>query len=153
MALGNKDNTYTMAGIASGASKAAQGGTPTHLVTSNANGDLAAYTFAELGFASPTDITHLQTQINDLGRRDKELADGIAISLALAQPFFHAGQTFAMNVGWGNFDGSNAFGVTAAGIVSKGAFGPTSTITLHGGVGVGTGEGVMAGRAGVSFGW
>lgn len=150
--FGNKDNTYTMSGITSAASKVAQGA-PTHLVTSNASGDLAAHTFADLGLASPGDIAGLQSQINSLGRRDRELADGIAISLALAQPFFHAGQTFAMNVGWGNFDGSNAFGVTAAGIIDRGSFGRTSTVTLHGGVGVSTDRGMVAGRAGLSFGW
>ena len=50
--LGTASDTYTMAGITSGASKAAQGA-PTHLVTSNASGDLAAYSYSELGLAQP----------------------------------------------------------------------------------------------------
>jgi YadA head domain repeat (2 copies) len=54
--MGTSDTTYTMAGVASNDSKTAQGA-PTHLVTSNSAGDLAAYTFAELGFASPADLT------------------------------------------------------------------------------------------------
>jgi hypothetical protein len=95
----------------------------------------------------------MQSQIDSLDRRDDELAEGIAISLALDQPFFHAGQTFALNIGWGGYDGANAVGVTAAGIVDRGAFGPTSTTTLHGGVGAGTGQGQVAGKAGLSFGW
>jgi hypothetical protein len=52
----------------------------------------------------------IQRQIDNLGQRDKELADGIAISLALAQPMFQPGQNVAMRLGWGNFDGSNAIG-------------------------------------------
>ncbi len=150
--FGTGTNTYTMAGIASPASQAAQGA-PTHLVTSNAGGDLAAYTLAELGLASAGDVSNLQSQINNLGKRDDELAEGIAISLALAQPMFHAGQTFAFNFGWGGFDGSNAVGFTAAGVVSQGAFGPGSTVTVYGGVGTGTSEGTVAGKAGASFGF
>ncbi len=96
---------------------------------------------------------NLQSQINNLDRRDDELAEGIAIALALDQPFFHAGQTFALNIGWGGYDGANAVGVTAAGIVDRGSLGPTSTTTLHGGVGAGTGQGQVAGKAGLSFGW
>ncbi len=95
----------------------------------------------------------LQTQIDRLDRRDDDLAEGIAISLALDQPFFHAGQTFAINLGWGGYDGQNAVGLTAAGIVDRGGLGPTSTTTLHAGIGAGTGQGQVAGKAGLSFGW
>jgi hypothetical protein len=95
----------------------------------------------------------LQTQIDQLDRRDDDLAEGIAISLALDQPFFHAGQTFAINLGWGGYDGQNAVGLTAAGIVDRGGLGPTSTTTLHGGIGAGAGQGQVAGKAGLSFGW
>ena len=151
-AFGTKDNTYTMAGITSDGSKTAQGA-PTHIVTSNANGDLAAHTAAELGLASLGDITNLQSQINRLDERDDELADGIAISMALSQPFFHNGQKFALNLGWGNFEGNNALGLTAAGIVDRGMLGPTSTTTVYGGVGVGLREGTVGGRAGLTFGW
>jgi hypothetical protein len=150
--FGTAANTYTMPGITSGASKAAQGA-PTHIVTTNLTGDLAAHTPAELGLASTGQIGGLQQQINALGRRDEELADGIAISLALAQPIFQPGQTFAMRVGWGNFDGANAIGVSAAGVLGRGYWGPTSSVVLDGGIGTGTSEGVVAGRAGLTFGW
>ena len=96
---------------------------------------------------------NLQSEINSLGRRDQELADGIAISLALAQPIMTANQTFAMRVGWGNFDGSNAIGFSAAGVLNRGYAGPTSSVVLDGGVGMGANENVVAGRAGVTFGW
>jgi hypothetical protein len=108
----------------------------------------------ESAVGSLNDTTdRLQSQINNLNQRDDELAEGIAIALALDQPFFHAGQTFALNIGWGGYDGANAVGVTAAGIVDRGSLGPTSTTTLHGGIGAGTGQGQVAGKAGLSFGW
>lgn len=134
--LGTGSTTYTMAGIASAASKAAQSG-QTFLVTSDAAGNLATTSF----------------DVGQLGRRDDELAEGIAIALALAQPVFQPGQSFAMRVGWGNFDGTNALGVTAAGVVSKGDFGPTSAVVLDGGMGAGTSDGVVAGRGGLTLGW
>jgi hypothetical protein len=113
--------------------------------------DIAALQGAVGNLNSTAD--RLQTQIDQLDRRDDDLAEGIAISLALDQPFFHAGQTFAINLGWGGYDGQNAVGLTAAGIIDRGGLGPTSTTTLHGGVGAGTGNGQVAGKAGLSFGW
>jgi hypothetical protein len=113
--------------------------------------EIAALQGAVGNLNSTTD--RLQTQIDQLDRRDDDLAEGIAISLALDQPFFHAGQTFALNLGWGGYDGQNAVGLTAAGIVDRGGLGPTSTTTLHGGIGAGTGQGQVAGKAGLSFGW
>ena len=64
-----------------------------------------------------------------------------------------AGQSFALRMGYGNFDGSSAVGVAAAGLLDKGSFGDRSTVTLDGGVGFGTSDGTVAGKAGLTFGW
>lgn len=64
--FGVASNTYTMEGIPSDASKKAQG-KPTHVVTSNAGGDLAAYTFAQLGVAAPGDVKKIKARIDELG--------------------------------------------------------------------------------------
>jgi hypothetical protein len=138
--LGTADYTYTTPGITSAASKAAQIG-PAQFVTTDAFGNLAS------------DGGLIQSQINALGRRESQLADGIAISLALAQPIFQPDQQFAMRLGWGNFDGSNGVGIAAAGVLNRGYWGSTSAIILDGGVGVGTDERMVAGRAGLTFGW
>jgi hypothetical protein len=152
-AFGTASSTYTMAGITSNASKQAQG-KPTAIVTSNANGDLAAYKPSELGLASTGQIAGLQSQINALGSRDRELTEGIAVSTALAQPILEPGQRFAMTAAWGGFDDANAVGFTAAGVLGRNLLRPGSgTLALFGGVGVGANEGMVAGRAGVSFGW
>jgi hypothetical protein len=150
---GAVDTTYTMAGIATDASKTAQGA-PTHIVTSNGGGDLAAYTFAELGLATQGDVAALQGDINRLGRRDKELTEGLAAVASLAQPILLPGQHFAMRAGWGGYDDANAVGFSAAGVVAKNLLNQgRGTLTLDGGVGFGTNEGELAGRAGMSFGW
>jgi autotransporter adhesin len=151
--FGTVSNTYTMAGLTTGASKKAQG-SPTHLVTSNASGDLAAYTPRQLELASTSDVNNLQGQINSLGNRDRELTEGIATAAALAQPILRSGQHFGVTAGWGGFDNANALAFSAAGIVSDNLFRPgIGTLALYGGVGVGTDEGVVTSRAGVSFGW
>ena len=140
----DKTNTYTMTGIATTDSQLAQNaGDPKLIVTSDSDGNLAAYSIDSLGL-------NMQSQINNLGRRDDELADGIAIALALAQPMFQPDQKFAMRVGWGNFDGTNAVGLTAAGVLSKGNYG---TVILDGGIGTGTLGNMYGGRAGLTLGW
>lgn len=140
MAFGNANNTYTMGGITSDASKAAQQG-PLEIVTTDAFGNLAS------------DGGAFQRQIDALGKRDDELAEGIAIALALDAPNLQTGQSFAFRLGYGNLDGSSALGVAAAGLLDKGSFGDSSTITLDGGVGFGTTKGTVAGKAGLTFGW
>jgi len=140
MVFGTKSNTYTMGGLTSEASKAAQQG-PVEVVTTDAFGNLAS------------DGGAMQRQIDGLGRRDRELADGIAIALAIQQPIFQPGQSFAIRAGYGNFDGSDAFGLSAAGVVDRGSFGRGSSVTLDAGIGFGTATGTAAGRAGVTLGW
>ena len=151
--FGTDTNTYTMSGITSSASKAAQG-KPTHLVTSNSAGDLAAFTVSQLGIATTSDISSLQSKINRLGDRDRELTEGIATVASLAQPILLPGQHFAVRAGWGGYDGASAVGFSAAGVVANNLLRQGSgTVTLDGGVGIGTDEGEVAGRAGATFGW
>jgi hypothetical protein len=91
-------------------------------------------------------ISSLQGDVAHLEDRDRELAEGIAISLALDAPVLRPGQTFALRGGWGNFDGSNAAGVTAAGAISQ-------NVAVDAGVGWGANQGTVAGKAGVTIGW
>lgn len=94
-----------------------------------------------------------QRQIGSLRDRDKELSEGVAIALSLGAPTFLPGQEFAMRAGWGNFDGSDVFGVTAGGVIDRGSFGHNSSVILDGGVGFGLDTNTVAGKAGLSFGW
>jgi hypothetical protein len=96
--------------------------------------------------ANTADIFGLQGDVSDLRDRDGELAEGIAISLALDPPNLRNGQTFAMRGGWGNFDGTNAAGITAAGALNQ-------NVVVDAGVGWGASQGTVAGKAGVTIGW
>jgi hypothetical protein len=157
--FGTAANTYTMPGITSAASQAAQSG-PLSVVTSDVGGNLSAGSPASLGLATSADIANINNQIgtinnqiSGLQQRDKELASGIAISMALAQPILLSSQSFGLRVGWGNFDGSNALGMSGAGVLNRGYAGPTSSVVLDAGIGVGTDVNMVAGRAGLTFGW
>ena len=99
------------------------------------------------------EINQINNRIGQLRDRDRELAGGIAIAMALDQPNLLAGQQFAVRVGWGNFDGSNAVGVSAAGLVSNDVFGPGSTMVLDVGVGASSVDDMVGGKAGITFGW
>jgi hypothetical protein len=79
--------------------------------------------------------------------------EGTAIALAISQPVFLPGQTFAMRAGWGDYEGQNAFGVSAAGVIAHNTFGYGSTVSLDGGIGVGSYSGSVAGKAGVTVGF
>ena len=110
--------------------------------------------FSELGLATSGDVSILQGQINSLARRDDKLAEGIAASVALAQPILRSGQHFGMTAGWGGYDSANAVGFSAAGVLADNYFVPAAVpLAVYGGIGVGTSEGEAAGRAGMSFGW
>ncbi|WP_425283539.1 hypothetical protein [Methyloceanibacter superfactus] len=144
--FGTASNSYTMPGLTSSHSKSVQG-SPTHIVTSNASGDLAAYTPSQLGLAT-------QSQIDALGRRDQALTEGLAAVASMAQPILLPGQHFAVRAGWGGFDDANAVSFTAAGVLAtnllSSGFG---SLVADAGLGVGTNEGEVAGRAGLTFGW
>jgi autotransporter adhesin len=100
-------------------------------------------------FASKT-----ETQIDRLAQRDNKLAEGIAVVAALAQPVLLPGQHFAMRAGWGGYDSANAVAFSAAGVVADNLLrSGHGTLSLDGGVGYGTDEGEVVGRAGATFGW
>lgn len=78
-------STYTMAGVGSPASKAAQSG-PTLLVTADAGGNLATTTLGALGVASNADINAINTQLASLQTQidvnQREARGGTALALA-----------------------------------------------------------------------
>ncbi len=152
VAIGQSTSTYTLGGISSAASRAAQGG-PVNFVTSDAAGNLATRSAADMGLATTGDINALNSQIGGLQKRDNELAEGIAIALALSTPTFQGNQTFAARFGWGNFDGSNAMGLSLAGVLDRGGFGKGTSVVIDGGIGYGSAEGTVAGKGGITFGF
>ncbi|WP_244625636.1 hypothetical protein [Methylobacterium mesophilicum] len=95
VAIGNAGNTYTLAGIASQASAAAQSG-PTNFVTTDANGNLAASAYGPSTIAGlGSRIDSVQSQVNNLEAKTdavqryaiqtrKEARQGVAMAIAMA---------------------------------------------------------------------
>ncbi|WCS22582.1 hypothetical protein LOK46_15380 [Methylobacterium sp. NMS14P] len=95
VAIGNSANTYTLAGIASQASAAAQSGA-TAFVTTDANGNLAASAYGPSTIAGLGNrIDSVQAQVNNLEAKTdsvqryaiqtrKEARQGVAMAIAMA---------------------------------------------------------------------
>jgi hypothetical protein len=151
--LGTADYTYTTPGITSAGSRAAQTG-PLEIVTSDGSGNLAGRSLAELGLASAGDIAGINSQIaginarlNDLGTRSDKAFAGVAMAFAMAgTPTVLPNERVAFSFNWGNFQGQN--GLALAGAVKL-----HEHIQLTGGIGYGTNQNLVGGRAGIRVGW
>jgi trimeric autotransporter adhesin len=88
-----------------------------------------------------------------VGKTRNQAFEGTAVALAISQPILLPGQTFAMRGGWGDFEGQNAAGFSAAGVIGRDWLGYGSTVTVDAGVGVGTSFSGVGGKAGVTIGF
>lgn len=149
VAIGGGASTYTLAGLASPASLAAQSG-QTYLVTTDASGNLATLDMAPVfgridALEDRADAADERWRVS--GERFDRHADGVAMALALGgAQVLQAGQTFAVSGNLGHFDGRTALGFGAIGRAND-------AVSLNIGVGWGLRTGVVAGRAGLSIGW
>jgi trimeric autotransporter adhesin len=142
VAIGSASSTYTLAGINSSASRAAQSG-PVYAVTADGAGNLATMDM-QPWFGR---IEGLEESVRQTDDRFRTQADGIAVALALGgAQVIQPGQTFALSANMGHFDGANAAGFGAIGRLEENVF-------VNLGVGHGFRTGTVAGRAGVSWGW
>ena len=145
-AFGTAANTYTMAGIASAASRSAQGA-PTHFVMSNAGGDLAAFTPAELGLATAGDLNVINARLGEIDSVASKALTGVAMAFAMAGvPNLMPHEKFALAVNYGTFQGRH-------GVAFNTALKLHDNVQLTAGVGYGANERLVGGRAGLRFGW
>ena len=152
--FGTSSNTYTMPGLTSSLSKSAQG-SPTHLVTSNSKGDLAAYTFSELGIATGDDINVLNARIDKVGARTDEAIAGIALAMSMENPDLTGNERFGMAANWGAFKDANALGMSLMGVLGNDFVTKGDRVAISGGFGVGfangDGDNVYGGRVGLQW--
>ncbi len=134
--FGTATNTYTMAGLNSAASLAAQTG-PVRVVTTDANGNLATASFDPVGLQSS--VTTLQSQM-------RQAFEGTAIAIAMGGGALPDNKKFAVSTNWGTFRGENAVSLTGQMRLSQ-------NVVFNGGVAAGFQQGGVGGRAGVTFAW
>ena len=139
MAFGTASNIYRMAGITSAASLAAQSG-PTSVVTTDANGNLAAASF------SGQDISVLQSNVATLQTQMRQAFEGTAIAIAMGGSALPSDKRFAVSTNWGTFRGQNAMSFGAQMRLSE-------YVVVNGGVAAGFAQGGVGGRAGLTVAW
>jgi autotransporter adhesin len=137
-------STYTPGGGVSTPSYTVAGGT-----YDNVGSALAALDAANASYTSKYES--LAAGLAYANQRIDKAYAGTAIALSLPTPVFHQNQTFVLQAGWGDFEGMNALGLTAAGLIGRDCFGMGSTVTVSGGFGA-SGS-TIAGRAAVAIGW
>ena len=131
--VGTASSTYTMPGIASDASRAAQSG-PTSYVTTDANGNLA------------TDGGGMSRRFGSIEKDVEDNTEGVALALALQAPFVPYDKRYTFDAGFGAFKDKQAFSTSAA-------FRVSDNVQFNAGIGVGLNEGNIGGRGGVSISW
>lgn len=154
VALGSEQSTYTMAGIASSASRAAQSGA-TQFITTDAAGNLAASGYGPGNIAALEGrvdalggrVGALESSVGRLQREMRGAYQGTAIALALTGAVLPAGKTFAVSTSFGTYRGETGFGASGVARVSDNLF-------VSGGVGFSTsGQANVAGRGGLTLAW
>jgi len=148
VAIGTGSNTYTLAGINSAASLAAQSGT-LRVVTTDAAGNLASAAFPTGGGGGPDlsgSVATLMSEVGTLQNQVKQAFEGTAIVIALGGDTLPADKRFAISTNWGNFRGENAMSLSAH-------FRVDNYIVLNAGFAAGFAQGGVGTRAGVTFAW
>ncbi|HKF22160.1 MAG TPA: YadA-like family protein [Candidatus Angelobacter sp.] len=137
--FGTATNTYTMPGLTSAASKAAQSG-PTQVVTTDAFGNLGTTAPSTLGLASGADLSALTRQV-------RKSYTGISMAFALAGvPTLLPGKKFALSANWGTFENEN--GAALSGVMRV-----YRDMQLNASFAYGFRDNVPGGRIGVSYQW
>ena len=135
--MGTKAETYQAPGITSGKSRARQSG-PLEVVTSDAGGNLA------------TDGGRIFRDID-------ENRSGVALAVAMDNPDLVGNERFGVAGHWGHFEGANAAGFTAMGVLGNNFIREGDRIAISGGFGVGfsdgSGDDVWGGRVGGQWTW
>ncbi len=154
--VGNAANTYTMPGVSSAASLAAQIG-PTSYVTTDGAGNLAASSIVP---ASTAALGALDARVGSLEGRTAALEnnvaalqrdvrrgyEGSAIAIAMGGTVLPDNKRYAISANFGTFRGENAFAASAA--VRLNEF-----IVANAAIGAGLARGGVGGRVGATFAW
>jgi hypothetical protein len=137
--FGTATNTYTLPGVASAASAAAQSG-PTQVLTTDASGNLASVPISSLGLSSASDIATLIQKV-------RKGFTGVAMAFAMAGvPTLLSTEKFAFSASWGTFQGEN-------GAALSGAMRIYHNVQLQGSFAYGFRENMAGGHAGLRFGF
>ena len=156
--VGTASNTYTMAGINSAASRAAQSG-DVRFVTADSQGNLAT---ADISVSQQsmlnlvniaTAMTDLQGRVSNLEqavynlRGDMDRAnEGVAMAIAMGGGWLPDDKIFAISTNYGNFQSQSALAVSTYYRVSR-------NVVVNAGVGYGFRHNAVGSRVGALVAW
>ena len=150
VSLGNSGSTYTMSGIASPASRAAQSGAVS-LVTTDMAGNLGTSTIdvsTLQGIGGRVGL--LEGQVANLDRGLAQFSNqangGIAAAMAMGGTLLPPNSTIAVSFNLSTYRGQQGFSAAAVARV-------TDNVWVSGGFAGSTVKGSSGGRVGVTFGW
>jgi hypothetical protein len=143
--FGTAATTYTMPGITSAASRAAQSG-PVQVVTTDAAGNLAT-----ASLVTNQDIAGLNSQLATINGRLSDLSQkaltGVAMAFAMAgAPTLMPNEKVALTVNYGTYQGAH-------GVALGGALRISDKLQANGGIAYGPDGNLAGGRAGLRIGW
>ncbi|MEQ1714251.1 MAG: hypothetical protein ABL908_23015, partial [Hyphomicrobium sp.] len=115
------------------------------------DGRLAAVETSVAGLGQQ--VGGFSTRIHRAEQMSSVAMEGVAVALSIADPVLLSGDTFGVRVNWGNFEGRNALGLSAIGLLSANAFGGGEKVSVGAGIGIGLGDGSIGGRAGLQLSW
>ncbi|MEA3060369.1 MAG: trimeric autotransporter adhesin, partial [Sphingomonadales bacterium] len=150
IALGTAGSTYSMSGLSSAASTAAQSG-PTRFITSDAGGNLGYSSFG------PADIAGLTSRLDAVDTRfgvvegrlaldERRANGGIAMAMALGGTIMPPDSTIAVSFNLATYRGQQGF--SASGVARL-----APHVWANAGIAGSTVRGSTGGRAGVTLGW
>lgn len=157
VAIGSAASSYTLAGINSDASRAAQQGA-LRLVTADGAGNLGTTSFdLDRLNALPGQVSALSSQISafdarlaqfgaGLERIERSANGGIAAAMAMGGTVIPSDMTVALSFNLSTFRGEQGFSGVAVGRISE-------RVWVSGGIAGSTVKGSTGGRIGMTFGW
>ena len=144
--IGGAGNTYTLPGVASATSLAAQTGA-TSFLTTDANGNLATSTFNPSSVAALDGrVTALEQNVAALQQSVRRAYEGTAVAIAMGGSALPDNKRYAISANYGTFRGENAFAGSLAIRI-------TDNLVANGAVGTGLARGGVGGRVGATFSW
>jgi len=121
-------------------------------VTSNAAGDLAAYTPSELGLATSGDVNAINQR---LAKVSDEKNSGIALAVAMQNPDLTGSERIGVAANWGTYENANGLGMSLMGVLGHDFVSRGDRVAISGGFGIGfetgNGDSVYGGRVGLQW--
>jgi trimeric autotransporter adhesin len=91
--------------------------------------------------------------MNQIEQKADRAIEGVAISLAVADPILRGNEVFGMRVNWGQYSGQQALGASVMGVLDQNVFGNGEKLAISGGFGVGLENHHVGGRVGLQLTW